>query len=559
LSIKEMNFVAQGGRTANKSANPAKTTPGEPNESFRIWFRSWRYFFWLLGLVIVVGLFYAEENWRGRRAWETYQRQLEARGELLAARAFIPESVPRSENFASTPLLAPLFDFIPGTQRWGTTNVIEKIRSFAPGYDAAARAIKASREPRFNSWITARIDLASWHAAFLAPTNRTGRGESGLVTTNFTVREAAEGVLRGLAECEPVFDELRTASKRRYSRFDIRYEQEDPASILLPHLSVLKQFCTILQLRASAELALGRTEDAASEIELMLCLADACRQEPILISQLVRMAQLQLALQPLAEGIGQWSEPQLRAFQERLLRFDFCADMKRSFDAERVFFGGGMIDFFHRHPNQYGAIVGDSSNLPGLVWAVAPSGWFDFEKLNYGHFYEFYRMPGIDLPNHRVSPSAASQAAGKIRQEVSKPWPTLLLRHRVFSSLLLPALSSPLTKTAFGQTAVDTAAIACALERYRLAHGQFPDSLEELEMTTPTANPQATNILKKVPRDIINGQPLKYRRTPEDSYVLYSVGWNEKDDGAIVGAKKPGEAEGSVEGDWVWRPLPDRL
>ena len=47
------------------------TPPERKAESFSAWFRSWRYFFWLLGLCLLVALFYAEENWRGERAWET--------------------------------------------------------------------------------------------------------------------------------------------------------------------------------------------------------------------------------------------------------------------------------------------------------------------------------------------------------------------------------------------------------------------------------------------------------------------------------------------------------
>jgi len=38
---------------------------------------------------------------------------------------------------------------------------------------------------------------------------------------------------------------------------------------------------------------------------------------------------------------------------------------------------------------------------------------------------------------------------------------------------------------------------------------------------------------------------VKYHRTAEGRFVLYSVGWNEKDDGGVPG--KTG-----LEGDWVW-------
>jgi hypothetical protein len=38
---------------------------------------------------------------------------------------------------------------------------------------------------------------------------------------------------------------------------------------------------------------------------------------------------------------------------------------------------------------------------------------------------------------------------------------------------------------------------------------------------------------------------LKYRRTNGGGYLLYSVGWDEKDDGGVA-------AQSREEGDWVW-------
>jgi hypothetical protein len=53
-----------------------------------------------------------------------------------------------------------------------------------------------------------------------------------------------------------------------------------------------------------------------------------------------------------------------------------------------------------------------------------------------------------------------------------------------------------------------------------------------------------------LPHDIINGQPLKYRRTASGKFVLYSVGWNEKDDGGVTVTKKDGSPDRN-HGDWV--------
>ena len=55
-----------------------------------------------------------------------------------------------------------------------------------------------------------------------------------------------------------------------------------------------------------------------------------------------------------------------------------------------------------------------------------------------------------------------------------------VLHHRVMATVLLPALGNAVMKSAAAQTAYNQAAIACALERYHLANGQFPEKLEAL-------------------------------------------------------------------------------
>jgi hypothetical protein len=92
------------------------------------------------------------------------------------------------------------------------------------------------------------------------------------------------------------------------------------------------------------------------------------------------------------------------------------------------------------------------------------------------------------------------------------------------------------------QTLANEAQIACALERYRLAHGEYPETLNAL----------VPQFIEKLPHDIIGGQPLHYRRTDNGQFLLYSVGWNEMDDGGQV-VSKPDGSEDWGKGDWVWQ------
>ena len=55
--------------------------------------------------------------------------------------------------------------------------------------------------------------------------------------------------------------------------------------------------------------------------------------------------------------------------------------------------------------------------------------------------------------------------------------------------------------------------------------------------------------ISRLPNDLFTGEPYKYRRTDDGQFTLYSVGWNEKDDGGTPGDKWFDEKQG----DWVWQ------
>ena len=63
-------------------------------------------------LIALVIIFYAEENWRGKFTWEQYKHQLEAQGERLDWKDFIPSPVPNDQNFALTPIVASSYEGI---------------------------------------------------------------------------------------------------------------------------------------------------------------------------------------------------------------------------------------------------------------------------------------------------------------------------------------------------------------------------------------------------------------------------------------------------------------
>jgi hypothetical protein len=231
-----------------------------------------------LWLVTLIALFYGEERWRGRRGWNNYRRELERRGEQLDLQAFIPKAVPDDQNFASTPFVQSWFIF--------TTNSSGQRIPVDPWRDSYAAANTMLTDRKLEPNRRHFLDLVAWAKAFEALRADTDSHQN-IATMDHDLKsraEAAPAVLEGLQTNAAALAELRAASTRPISRYPIVYSLDNPWAILLPHLAKMKAACLRLQLRASAELALGQNDQALEDVKLILYLADTVKDEPFLIS-----------------------------------------------------------------------------------------------------------------------------------------------------------------------------------------------------------------------------------------------------------------------------------
>jgi hypothetical protein len=536
------------------------------------WLCSWhnlrRFLFGLACLATLIALFYAEEDWRGTHDWEKYQREGEAKGEQFSWQSVIAPPVPDDQNFAFSPvwIAEEKYNFLNEPERaeaWYGNRIyhddVSKLVSLLPvstsGLVGTNWQANPSRnlpvEPEFentNTWLTCgMVDLKPWQNYYRALQQSNSAAQ---IPVTAQPQTPAQDVLLALSKFDPVIEQLRTDSVLPESRFPIAYEQADKAAILLPHLAALKRQSQVLKLRSLAELETGQTDQAAADINLSFRLISAIRTEPFFISQLVRLAILNIAFQPLWQGLAEhkWSEAQLVEFDRELASLDFLADYESSVRGERVMHTK-EIEYL-----QYQRSIRKLNGLPDMsqtgkgqdnlhdsildlvYYFLAPSGWFEQSKLWLSRFLIENYAPIARVDLQTVSVSEVKKA---VASETAK-----LEQGNFIEQIMTPALGNAVKRFARGQAYVNLARVAIALERYRLAHGQYPESLDVL---TP-------QYLSELPHDIINGQPLKYRRDPDGQFVLYSVGWNETDDGGVVMVNKgtnPGV--NFDEGDWVWR------
>src|SRR5688572_645693 len=240
-----------------------------------------------------------------------------------------------------------------------------------------------------------------------------------------TNAQAALFVLEALKPYEPVLAELQAARQRPYSRFDVHYNWENPWGILLPHLAVIKRSVQLLRLKASAELAAGHSEQALQDILLMLRLVDSNRDEPTLISQLVRVAALEIAFQPIWEGLAhrRWSDAQLQSLQTALQRYDFVSDLKQCLEAEKVW-GNLTVALFRdkRSPVSFSSLLSEDGKVDDWVkeadkaFASCPRDWFDAEQRNYNRIFDDFLLTGVDVAAKRVYPRVTDENMHKMEK-----------------------------------------------------------------------------------------------------------------------------------------------
>jgi hypothetical protein len=166
-----------------------------------------------------------------------------------------------------------------------------------------------------------------------------------------------------------------------------------------------------------------------------------------------------------------------------------------------------------------------------------PSAYFYQNELAIARMQQQWILPLVDTNSRVISPAALQSANNTVQAEKKHYSP-----YKIQALMLFPAVSATARKIAITQSSVDLARVACALERYHLAHGEYPAMFDAL----------APLFIEKLPHDIIGGQPLHYLRTNDGKFLLYSVGWNETDDGGQVGLNKDGKFDWQ-RGDWVWQ------
>jgi hypothetical protein len=226
----------------------------------------------ILGMVVVttaICVFYTFENWRWKRAWESYVAARTAKGLWFDGRVVMP---PEHENFAAIPILKSLIGPAPNTN--GGPRVLTPEEFIVPSFQLYRTELDWNiiRPFRGERDRCSPIDLVALQTYYRGGTNLPA-DEIGVpqlvsfiertvanftnVTNPFPVSEnpqsAAEDVLLALSIYDAELKQMTDALNRPHAQFQTSYGPK----IALRHLAMAKGIIFLTRTRATAHLENG--------------------------------------------------------------------------------------------------------------------------------------------------------------------------------------------------------------------------------------------------------------------------------------------------------------
>jgi hypothetical protein len=547
----------------------------------------------IVGLKFIFLFFCIEESWRGPRVWENYKHELEAKGESFDWDAMIPPHVPDSQKFFNAPMMSAWFIKPSGkitinedlSKRLNHTDTV-------PAAQIAEVTVGAHPDSKKFDWSLRFDDFKSQQQAkqliqnIAGPSAFGARGNDILTAQPFNLNQIkslhifleadnkpsvkdlisffsdnnfgygpldfqpdgtnsyhvlasfcdASNYLKWSDQFRGDFDLMREAVKRPYARMDGDYHY--PPTLPIPNFVNARAVSQTLAQRAQCYLLFGQPDKALQELTLLNDLRRLMEGAPTgkpmtLVSAMINVAIVGLYVDTIADGfrLHAWKEPQVIALQKQIEQINIEPFVREAFHEEQMSAWRIMQNLKSGFEVQHIPNATLWQKIKNLRPPNIMHGFFYFNVINTVK-PEQEIVDSIDLTQKIVLP----QKLAELKHEEDA-----LGRHHFDFYHLLAMIAVPngikaVQTFAFNQTKADEAQIACALERYRLAHGNYPETLNELV-------PQFT---KKLPHDIIGGQPLKYRRTPDGQFLLYSIGWNETDENGKFNSSYH-------QGDWIWQ------
>lgn len=359
--------------------------------------------------------------------------------------------------------------------------------------------------------------------------SRAGR-EYGADPESAEKREAFERLLANETTVQAL-KLIEQAAARPRCNFDLPYAQG--TTLIIPHVNGMIDVGIILQARMALEMRRGDAEAAWRDLETTLRMADALRDEPVLISALVRVAMFRMALASVTMMSNLTLPNDAAAARLSMLAApaDDIAPFIRAMDGERLIYGEAPFNLNFMQ-NALESLPSPSEKHSGLTrWVLLR---FSYRPLLQANYADYLRGAGKEVAD-AAHPFWENPSFENTQVITAKDF----LLPNMSKLFLLPALTRIRPVMANLQANARVVQTGLALLRHKIAHGAYPPTLAEVD----------PSFLAEIPLDPFTGQPLVYR--PEgDGFVLYSLGENLRDDDGTEEAKNNKKSKAF---DIVWR------
>jgi hypothetical protein len=482
----------------------------------------------VFGVAILISVIH---HYQLRAATESYIAELKAKGEPMELAQAIPPPVPPEQNSASfflraVALLTTNYDDVL------STNPPVAMHGVAPG--------KA---------------VVSWEQPEIRDTGMTNSWQN--IQKSLQQNAGALSLLAQLTNSS-LFD------------FNLQYDQR--FNMRLTHLSLEKKSAQRLAAAAIYNLHLSDANLAANNIRTIFVLVNGTHDERTDISQLVRIAIAQIGIAATWEFLQSpnLTDKNLADLQAAISRMEFVhAEINtlpvereanettlakwRSSDSEF----SKYFDLRKQVHEAMGNPVDDDTFWNDLqlktkvfLWRYWWSYPDELRSLK-GYEVSMNTMRSVETNgSFRDALSVQTDALDKLGiSTLNNSLDSLFFGETDFHSMIsesIMTLDSVTRKVMRVEVAKQTALAAIALKRYQLKYKNYPQSLDAM----------APEFIPAVPNDPVDGQPLRYRRNDDGTFLLYSVGENGKDDGGDPSLEKDKHLNllwlNPYALDWVW-------
>lgn len=307
---------------------------------------------------------------------------------------------------------------------------------------------------------------------------------------------------------------VRAALKRPACRYSI--DLTWGYDTLMPHLPKIKKLTMLALDEGLVAISAGESSNVVASIQTELGLARTLDEEPMLMSQLVRLACINLATTTAERALMtmELNKSELEELDSAFAAVDLTGTLVRALAGDRATY----IPVFHTAFAGVGRLADDMTSTKTPDSPPKEERQSYFLRLT-GYFVRDLSFYLQAMETNIAFAKLPPPESLKVKEFEDKNCEIARHKFYLISGMLLPALPSVPGKEARALAYVRLTRAALAIELYRQTTGKLPEGLKQL----------VPQFLSTVPIDPFDGAPLRYRKR-ERGYMVYSVGPDGQDD-----------------------------